>query len=281
MTLVRCATAAEFRARAEAFLTQHEAENNLPFGLLTSIEEGNYQEWYLAFHQTADGMIDGTATLTPSYNVVMGYPCSQAAIGAFVDDLQARYPDLHGVNGDKPLAARFAEEWTARTGKRHRLDMAMRIYKLEAVQPVVGVSGEMRCVTEKERDLLFDWVLAFQEEAIHERDEARVRRIVNNFFTSPSRFMAVWWDGGKPVSLAGAGGPTPNGIRIGPVYTPPEYRGHGYASANTTALSQRMLDEGRTFCFLFTDLLNPTSNHIYQQIGYQPVNDVDTYVFEG
>jgi predicted GNAT family acetyltransferase len=81
--------------------------------------------------------------------------------------------------------------------------------------------------------------------------------------------------------MAGSTGPTPHGIRIGAVYTPPEYRQRGYASACVAYLSQMMLDSGRKFCFLFTDLSNPTSNHIYQQIGYEPVCDVDNYVFEG
>ena len=63
------------------------------------------------------------------------------------------------------------------------------------------------------------------------------------------------------------------------MYTPPEQRGHGYASAATAALSQLLLERGRRFCFLFTDLANPTSNHIYQTIGYQPVCDVDIYHF--
>jgi predicted GNAT family acetyltransferase len=83
----------------------------------------------------------------------------------------------------------------------------------------------------------------------------------------------------RPVSLAGYGGPTRHGIRIGPVYTPPAERRRGYASACVAALSQQLLDRGRRFCFLFTDLANPTSNHIYQQIGYRPVSDVDEYRF--
>jgi predicted GNAT family acetyltransferase len=79
--------------------------------------------------------------------------------------------------------------------------------------------------------------------------------------------------------MAGYAGPTPNGIRVGPVYTPPHLRGRGYASACVAALSQELLDTGHKFCFLFTDLLNATSNHIYQVIGYQPIVDVDMYQF--
>ncbi|HJW22008.1 MAG TPA: GNAT family N-acetyltransferase, partial [Candidatus Limnocylindrales bacterium] len=76
------------------------------------------------------------------------------------------------------------------------------------------------------------------------------------------------------------GGLTPNGIRVGPVYTPPELRGRGYASNLVAGVSQLQLDAGRTFVFLFTDLANPTANKIYQEIGYEPVNDVDEYEFD-
>ena len=76
------------------------------------------------------------------------------------------------------------------------------------------------------------------------------------------------------------GGPTPNGARIGPIYTPPDQRRRGYGSALTADLTQLQLDRGRRFCFLFTDLANPTSNSIYQQIGYRPVSDSAQWAFE-
>ena len=94
------------------------------------------------------------------------------------------------------------------------------------------------------------------------------------------RTAYLWIDDGRPVSLTGAGGLTPTGTRVGPVYTPPGDRGHGYASNLVARVSQELLDSGRTFVFLFTDLANPTSNHIYQAIGYEPVTDIDVYVFD-
>ncbi len=87
------------------------------------------------------------------------------------------------------------------------------------------------------------------------------------------------WDDGEPVALAGKTRPTPNGCCIGPVYTPLEFRRKGYATALTAALSQLLLDEGKQFTALFTDLANPTSNSIYQKIGYRPVCDLDEYRF--
>ncbi len=103
--------------------------------------------------------------------------------------------------------------------------------------------------------------------------------VADRWVAQVGRIGYVWEDDGSVVSLVGAGGETPHGIRIGPVYTPPERRSRGYASSLTAAASQDQLDRGRQFVFLFTDLANPTSNKIYRAIGYEPVCDVDQYRF--
>ena len=92
--------------------------------------------------------------------------------------------------------------------------------------------------------------------------------------------IAVWEVDGEPVSCAGFGSETPNGVRIGPVYTPPERRRRGYGSALTAHLTQQLLDGGRTFCFLYTDLANPTSNGIYRAVGYELVCESADLVFD-
>ncbi|OGO56238.1 MAG: hypothetical protein A2Z32_12645 [Chloroflexi bacterium RBG_16_69_14] len=116
-------------------------------------------------------------------------------------------------------------------------------------------------------------------EAFGEADPDEVAAWTDRWLARRGRTLYLW-DDDRVVSMTGVGGPTPNGIRIGPVYTPPAVRGRGYASALVAAVSQAELDAGRRFCFLFTDLANPTSNHIYQAIGYEPVRDVDAYGFE-
>jgi predicted GNAT family acetyltransferase len=78
------------------------------------------------------------------------------------------------------------------------------------------------------------------------------------------------------VSWCGVSGPTPNGGSD----SAPGSRNRGYASSLVAAASQAQLDAGRRFCFLFTDLANPTSNHIYQEIGYEPVRDVNIVRFD-
>ena len=112
---------------------------------------------------------------------------------------------------------------------------------------------------------------AFEQDARRDRDRRGANgRSLEHRLAAPGNGIALWEDGGEPVSLAGFGSPTPNGIRIGPVYTPPQLRGRGYASALTAHVSQAQLDAGRAFCFLYTDLANPTSNKIYVDIGYFP-----------
>jgi len=150
----------------------------------------------------------------------------------------------------------------------------MRIYRLNSVAPPTGVSGAPSVASQDDVDHLVEWFSAFQREsgAVSTSDEARIRQLVAN------ETILIWRDP-HPVSMVSCYSPTPNGIRISSVYTPPEYRNHGYASAAVAEMSQRQLDAGRTFCYLFTDLANPTSNSIYQQIGYRPVCDVDAYTF--
>ena len=128
--------------------------------------------------------------------------------------------------------------------------------------------------------LLSDWIEAFHDEASISNPRQDYATMADRWIRRLGRTVYLWADGGRPVSMTGVGGLTPNGIRVGPVYTPPEERGRGYASNLVAQASQAQLDAGRTFVFLFTDLANPTSNKIYQAIGYEPVNDVDEWEFE-
>jgi len=176
----------------------------------------------------------------------------------------------------------YADAWQHATGKQGVRKAALRIYKLTQVKPVTGVPGTMRRITEADRDLVVEWILGFDRDALNEgleRDEART--VVDRYLQADHahRGLMLWEVEGTPVSMAGYSGPTPHGIRVSAVYTPPALRRRGYASACVGALSRHLLDRGLEFCFLFTDLSNPTSNHIYQEIGYRAVSDVDSYSF--
>ncbi len=283
MRLVRYEDIEAFYPRAEPFLVAHEAEHNLQLGICSTLLQrgGDYAgPPYLALVEQ-DGEVAAAAIRTPPFNVVLSLMADEhldEALTLLVGDLRVVYPDLPGVLGPAQISRAFAERWEAETGRPYSPGMRERIYQLTAVRHPSGVPGQMRRATHEDGALLEAWLAAFAAETGVDGDLREPARWVERALASPVRDVMLWEDG-QLVSLACSGGRTPNGSRIGPVYTPPEARGHGYASACTAALSQMLLDQGRRFCFLFTDLANPTSNHIYQEIGYEPVGDVDIYLF--
>ncbi len=273
--------AAEFYQRTEAFLLAHEAEHNLLLGFgarLARHPDPDAQPPFLATVEDG-GSIVLAAMMTPPHNLVLSRTDEPAALAPLADELRRRYPALPGVLGPAGVSRAFAETWQWVSGQSYHPGVAQRIFQLDAVRPVEGMPGELRRATPADRDLVTDWLAAFHREALGEMpDRGTVERAADRRLTSDTNALYLWHDG-EPVSMAGISGPTPNGIRVNAVYTPPERRGRGYASACVAALSQRMLDSGRRHCFLFTDLANPTSNRIYQAIGYRPVCDVDEYRF--
>jgi predicted GNAT family acetyltransferase len=272
-----------FVERVEPFLMQDEAAHNLILGLCSTLLLTDTYPIppYLGCCEV-DGEIVGVALRTPPYNFILSKLKDDGAVEAFALDAHALYGELPGVIGLKGIASVFADYWQKLTGKVARLSVAERSFRLEKVIPVLGVSGAYCPATPADFDLLVEWWMAFASEAMEAVPREEAEKAVHMRLESVPqiRGLRIWSNDGKPVSMAGYGGPTPNGIRIGPVYTPPEQRQHGYASALTAALSQELLDRGKRFVSLFTDLSNPTSNHIYQTIGYQPVCDVDVFRFE-
>jgi predicted GNAT family acetyltransferase len=137
----------------------------------------------------------------------------------------------------------------------------------------------MRVPNPSDRELIANWIHAFMLEALEEDDRPGSEEAADRWIAGRGRSLYVWETDGALVSLTGITGQTPHGIRVGPVYTPPDLRGRGFASALVAEVSQAQLDSGRRFVFLFTDLANPTANRIYQAIGYEPVRDIDVYEY--
>jgi RimJ/RimL family protein N-acetyltransferase len=73
--------------------------------------------------------------------------------------------------------------------------------------------------------------------------------------------------------------PEARGRGVATVYTPAPLRGRGHAGAATAAVSRAALDAGAKEVLLFTDLANPTSNGLYQRLGYRAVADFAVYEF--
>jgi predicted GNAT family acetyltransferase len=282
-SLERIDDPAAFVREAGAFLAEHEAEHSLMLGLaLRAVDEPDAYGGPVYEVLVRDGgRVVAAALRTPPYNLIVAATDEPAALGAIADDARERFGELPGVLGPSDAAARFAASWDARTGSTSTLEIAQRAFRSERVDPPAGVPGSPRDAGADDRPLLRGWLDAFLTEALPsaprlEDPAAELDRRERD----PDAGFLFWEHDAEPVAMAGWGGRTPNGIRIGPVYTPPEHRRRGYASALTAALTERLLAGGRRFCFLFTDLANPTSNAIYQRIGYRPLGDVDRYRFD-
>ncbi|MDP9301985.1 MAG: GNAT family N-acetyltransferase, partial [Actinomycetota bacterium] len=146
-----------------------------------------------------------------------------------------------------------------------------------------AAAGTPRTATTDDLELITGWLQAFEDEVVPDAmrgDSEERRRRLASVLGSDEEGVWLWEDEEQVASLSGFGSPTPNGIRIGPVYTPPGLRGHGYATSLVADLSRQQLASGRRFCFLHTDLANPTSNAIYVRIGYRRVCDSVVMAFE-
>lgn len=280
LELRRFHTVETFYNRVAPFLLQREAEHNLILGICANLmryPERIKQQPYLATVEQ-EGRVVAAALMTPPNNLVLSHTDVPDTLSLFASDLQVEYGTLPAVVASTPFGKAFAEEWHRLSGQPYDLHRAERIYKLEKVNPVGNVPGHFRKAEASDRDLLIRWFVTFNKEALGETGRGDTESVVDRFLNSETQGVYLWEDG-QTVSMAGHNRPTPNGVCVVAVYTPPEHRKKGYASACVAALSQTLLSSGRQYCFLYTDLANPTSNRIYEAIGYNPVCDAEMYRF--
>lgn len=270
--------------RVEPFLLQREAEHNLMFGLSHILRHTPeiYPDFYLAVVTDDRETIIGVALQTRPHNIILSHFTDDNAVKRLAESIYSHVSLLSGVTGAPAEVAIFSSVWHKLSGQLYRVDMPQKIYALTAVIPPRPVAGGIRPATPADIDLLTNWHIGFVRDALHDDnpDPKDSRTWAERTFEFKQRRLFLWEIDGQPAALVGVTGPTPHGIRIGPVYTPPELRGKGYASAAVAAVSQMLLDEGRKFTFLYTDALNPTSNKIYMAIGYEYVCESVMMKFE-
>lgn len=274
MHVERTSGAAAFVEQARPLLERDEARHNLAFGILATAQAhpGVYPEvhgWLVR-----DKGVVGAALRTPPYNLIVVQPSDGRAAGPLAAAIEEELP---GVVGAVPEVDAFAAAWAGRRAVELDVRFEQRIYRLQQVVPPPAVAGRLRLATMADRELVSERFLAFGHGVSHGPDDpardGRLARAVDARLASPEAGVGLWEVDGEIVSLAGFGGPTPNGLRVGPVHTPRPLRGRGYGTAVTAAVSALLLERGHRFCFLYTDLANPTSNAIYTRIGYEPVCD--------
>lgn len=198
-------------------------------------------------------------------------------VPALLDFCRAQELWPESVVAPRELAQSFAQAREARFGESWRVRMAQGVFRLERVSPPAPCPGHFRRALPADAERLSHWKQAFVRESLPQEVQPLTAYRAAVEAQIQEQRLFVWEHAGRMVSMAGRVRETPHGTAVSLVYTPQELRGRGYATACVAALSQYLLDSGREFCCLFTDLSNPTSNKIYQRIGYQRVGEFAHY----
>jgi predicted GNAT family acetyltransferase len=259
------------------YLEAEPAERNVMLTLLhdrmATGTEGRYW-WVLDRRGGAHGGLAGVAVQTP-LNMFVGISrMSPEALDALVPVVVEAAADLPGVVGEAGTVAAFAGRFATLRKVGAEPVEGQRLYRLGTLVPPVGVPGTLRLAEAREVAIAEDWGTGFDRDTGDGHDGAAISRAL----LAAGR-LYFWEVDGRPVATISRQVSVAGTARLSFVYTPPEHRRRGYAAACTAALSRLCLDTDATSCVLFTQLSNPTSNSVYQRIGFEPLMDILNYRF--
>ncbi|MQA78509.1 MAG: GNAT family N-acetyltransferase [Streptosporangiales bacterium] len=276
---------AAFWAATAEFLTADPVLNSVVSTIVVKRATGEVVDaapsTYVAVRDAA-GPVVGVAVRTPPYVAVLTTMPAEAVALVAAAMADAGH-DLPGVSGPADLARDFAELWCADGHRSYEVTMAVRLHVLGELTSPTGTPGRARPASVADQALLGTWSWAFRQESdpANGADEESTRGDVAQRIATGCAY--VWLDdtgdGEEVVSYVGHSPLVAGVARVGPVYTPPERRGRGYASGLVADVTRRLLDQGACDVCLNTDLANPTSNKIYARLGYEPLTDTTAYAF--
>ena len=267
------------------FLIEHEAENNILFAILNALKKDPHRYGDIfpdLITVSKDGELKQVSIRTPPYNQLLSYTNDLTTIDALINKLIEKDVELPGVLGFKEGVKKFASIWCEKKNLNQNLTMNERVYRLESVAEETLGDKEFIIADESHEEIVLKWAKEFVLEAFME--SSIEREMIESHLKQRQKSLKdnrifLLLDNGRPISMAQKAGKTPNGNLVNLVYTPPSLRRKGYATECVAKLSKYLLEEGNKYCFLFTDLANPTSNSIYQKIGYRPIIDFDRIGF--
>ena len=270
----------EFYELAYPLLARHEAQNMVMLGNLIIGKKGEDKHgWRDAANWLMAAVFEGdelclAALATPPWNITL---CSkddvanEKMIEYLVNGLLASELSVPGVVAENDLAQAFASKYCDLAGLDHEVKFSQRIFELTEVSPKIPKIGDFRLSRASDLSFLPYWLEEFGK-PMGTSNGLESDTGAYQYFIDTGKLHVLEVDG-TAVSIAGITRETETAVCVGRVYTPPYFRGKGYASSVVAQLSQLYLDKGYKFCVLYTDLANPTSNKIYQEIGYKAVCD--------
>ncbi|WPO73088.1 MULTISPECIES: GNAT family N-acetyltransferase [unclassified Streptomyces] len=273
-----------FHARAEEFLSSAPAPHTALLSVTDTLRERGlqaYGEGAPQFGTYADGAgrVRGAFLRTPPHRLLLS-PVAPEAADILARQLADSGHALPGVVADRDTAEAFARAWEKHTGATATPGHRQRLYRLAALTPPEPAPpGRARLADDGDRALLERWHGEFAE-AVGEPAVMGSGAWVDSRLAHGG--VTLWeTPDGTPAAMAGVTRRIAGQVRVAPVYTPAALRGRGYGGAATVAVTRAALDAGAAEVLLFTDLANPTSNGLYQRIGYRPVGDFTQYDFSG
>lgn len=262
-----------YAAAALPLLLREPASNTIALTVLDTLRAGHRfaeQPPTLAWYTEHEQVI-GAVSMTPPYGLLL----AQLPAGSersLAEELRARGTAVPDANGTVEAVRRFTSCWLAGTELTAETLLEQPMFRLgELVAPDPMPDGSGRLATQAALELLVEWVQAFHDEA-----EPRGSTPSRPMYERRVELGLFWFwlnEQGNPVSLAGRTVTIAGVSRVAPVYTPPEHRRRGYAAAVTAACSRHALETGADQVVLFTDAKNPTSNGVYQRLGYRRIGD--------
>jgi predicted GNAT family acetyltransferase len=254
-----------YAEHAWELLAADPAEQTVALTVIESARGGyRWSDAPMLFGWYDDGEVRGAVSWTPPYELLLAV-VPDDTVAALADALRERGAVPGGVNGKEPTIERFLAAWAP---ARSSVAFRMRLYRLGTLRSP-SVPGTARLAGEDDLALAVRWLEAFEVDAgVHRTNvEPGARERI------AGGRLWLWEHAGEPVAMAARTAPAAGVSRIAPVYTPAEHRRRGYGAAVSAACTADALERGADHVVLFTDLANPTSNSIYQQIGFQPVAD--------
>lgn len=272
----------DFLDKCGSVLEKDEVEHNLILTLCQNAEKklksGDKADIKCSI-VTNDNDFVLAAVQTAQNNLVLS-KSSQPDVEQLADTLVNKKFSLPGIVGPSDVTSIFSDKWTALTGQKSVEYMNQIIYVLKNVILPPVIEGELRFAGKDDVKLVTEWISAFSKHALPKAEQvsAKDAKLQAEDLVASGR-MALWTVKGKPVAQASVSG-TEKVARINRVYTPPENRGKGYASAVVAHVSKLQLDQGKKMCCLYADARNTGANSIYRKIGYEFAGRSSLYVLD-